>query len=106
MADDAPFTIAGLWTSWSDADGEHPSCAILTTAPNPLAARVHGRMPVLVAAADRARWLDPAAPRDEVQGMCRPWAGDELAVHPVSTRVNSPRHDDPDCVAPIGPALS
>ena len=23
-----------------------------------------------------------------------------LAVYPVSTRVNNPRHDDPECIAP------
>lgn len=103
--DDAPFTLGGLWTAWTDAAGAHPTCAILTVAPNPLAARVHDRMPVLVAAEDRARWLDPRTPRDQVQALCRPWAQDDLVVHPVSTRVNAPRHDDPDCVAPTGPAL-
>lgn len=102
---DRPFTIAGLWTAWEDADGAHPTCAILTVAPSPRAAKVHDRMPVLVEAAARRRWLDPTTPRDEVQTLCRPWSGDDLVVEPVSTRVNSPRHDDPECVAPIGPAL-
>lgn len=103
--DDRPFTIGGLWSAWSDAEGPHPTCAILTVAPNALAARVHDRMPVLVAEADRARWLDPRTPRDEVQALCRPWPGDDLAVHPVSPRMNTPRHDDPECVVPTGPAL-
>lgn len=96
-ADDRPFTIAGLWTEGT--------CAILTVAPNPLAAKVHDRMPVLVAEADRHRWLDPRTPRDEVQALCRPWTGDDLVVHPVSPRMNAPRHDDPECVVPTGPAL-
>lgn len=104
-ADDRPFTIAGLWSAWSDEAGPHPTCAILTVAPNPLAAKVHDRMPVLVAEADRHRWLDPRTPRDEVQALCRPWAADDLVVHPVSPRMNTPRHDDPECVAPTGPAL-
>jgi putative SOS response-associated peptidase YedK len=103
--DDRPFTIGGLWTAWSDAAGAHPTCAILTVGPNALAARVHDRMPVLVEESARQRWLDPATPRDEVQALCRPWPGDDLEVHPVATRVNAPRHDDPDCVVPIGPAL-
>jgi putative SOS response-associated peptidase YedK len=95
--DDGPFTIAGLWTA--------STCAILTVAPNPLAARVHDRMPVLVGEAERQRWLDPTTPRDQVQALCRPWTGDDLEVFPVSTRVNAPRHDDPECIAPVGPAL-
>jgi len=104
-ADEGPFTFGGLWSAWSDAAGDHPTCAILTTRPSALAARIHDRMPVLIAAAERQRWLDPATPRDEVQALCAPAAGEELVVHPVSTRVNSPRHDDPECVAPVGPAL-
>ena len=103
--DDRPFTIGGLWTAWTDAEGAHPTCAILTVSPNALAAKVHDRMPVLVAEADRRRWLDPRTPRDEVQALCRPWTGDDLAVHPVSPRMNTPRHDDPECVVPTGPAL-
>lgn len=99
------FTLAGLWSAWNDAEGVHATCAILTTAPNPLAARVHDRMPVLVPAAERQRWLDPATPKDEVQALCRPYGGTDLSVHPVSPRMNTPRHDDAECVAPIGPAL-
>lgn len=95
--DDQPFTIAGLWTEGT--------CAILTVAPNALAAKVHDRMPVLVDERDRRRWLDPRTPREEVQALCRSWAKDDLAVHPVSTRMNTPRHDDPECVVPTGPAL-
>lgn len=103
--DDQPFTIAGLWTAWSDEQGAHPTCAILTVAPNALAAKVHDRMPVLIAPDDRHRWLDPGTPRDQVQALCRPWSGDDLEVHPVSPRMNTPRHDDPECVEPTGPAL-
>ncbi len=97
LADDAPFTIGGLWTA--------ETCAILTTAPSALAARVHDRMPVLVSAAERMRFLDSATPSESVAALCGAYGGSDLEVHPVDPRVNAPRNDDPACVAPTGPAL-
>lgn len=105
FADDRSFTLGGLWTAWSDAAGDHATCAILTTRPNALAARVHDRMPVLVEMAERLRWLDPATPRELIEANCASYPGGDLVVHPVSTRVNAPRHDDPECVAPVGRPL-
>jgi putative SOS response-associated peptidase YedK len=105
LADEAPFTIGALWSAWSDEAGPHPTCAVLTTVPNALAAKVHDRMPVLVPAAERMRFLDPATPPEAIAPLCGPYAGHDLVVHPVDPRVNAPRNDDPACVEPIGPAL-
>ncbi|MBE7448693.1 MAG: SOS response-associated peptidase [Kofleriaceae bacterium] len=57
-----PVTFAAIWDRWRrrDAPAGAPwveSFAILTTAAAPLVAPLHERMPVVVAAADRARWL-------------------------------------------------
>jgi putative SOS response-associated peptidase YedK len=99
--DDRPFAFAGLWESWEGADySAVESCAILTTAANELMRPIHDRMPVLLAPADYARWLDPAVARPEsLMPLLRPYSGDEMRSHPVSPLVNNPANDDPQCVS-------
>lgn len=61
-----PVTFAGIWDRWRAADGGPwvESFAILTTVADPLVAPLHDRMPLVIPAADRARWLavDELAP--------------------------------------------
>ncbi len=61
-ADDAAVTFAGIWDRWRPRDHgpDAPwveSFSILTTVADPLVAPLHDRMPVVIAAADRGRWL-------------------------------------------------
>jgi putative SOS response-associated peptidase YedK len=53
--------------------------------------------------ADYGAWLDPADPRGP--GLLRPCPADWLEAVPVSTRVNSPRNDDPSILQPEGGEL-
>jgi len=103
MDDHRPFAFAGLWETWKDkedADAQPiQSCTIITTNANDLAANVHDRMPVILDSEDYEMWLDPEfEDRDRLTAMLRPYDGDDLVADPVSTRVNSPQNDDPDCV--------
>jgi putative SOS response-associated peptidase YedK len=70
-----------------------------------LIAKLHDRMPVIVAPEDYARWLDPddSGPQD----LVKPFPGERMTYYPVSTRVNSVRHDDVACIErlPGGEAL-
>jgi putative SOS response-associated peptidase YedK len=79
--------LAGLW------DAGH--FTVLTTEPNALVAEVHDRMPVILSEAEAAAWL--AAPSQE---LLHPAPDDVLVATPVSDRVSSIRHDDPQCLAP------
>jgi putative SOS response-associated peptidase YedK len=98
MKDDRPFAFAGLWDTWW-RDGERlESFTILTTSPNELVAPVHDRMPVIIAPADYARWLDPARNASDVQDLLRPYASAEMEAVPVGKHVNSPSNDDARCV--------
>jgi len=49
--DGAPLALAGLWSSWKDPLSEEwlRSCSIVTTTPNELMARIHDRMPLILA---------------------------------------------------------
>jgi putative SOS response-associated peptidase YedK len=98
-ADGSLLTFAGLWERWDPQDAEPVySFTILTTSPNALMQPIHDRMPAIIAEADRERWLDPAAEKAELLELAKPFRDDALAEHPVSTRVNSPRNDEPACI--------
>jgi putative SOS response-associated peptidase YedK len=97
-----PFAFAGLWDEWHAADGSPlRSCTIVTTAPNPLMAPIHDRMPVILQPGDYAEWLDQA-PRsaDSLQHLIAPFSADLMEAYPVSTLVNSPSIDRAELVQP------
>jgi len=98
-----PFAFAGLWDAWQSADGSLiKSCVIITTEPNELMAPIHNRMPVILRKLDYAQWIDPA-PRTPASllHLLKPYPADEMNAHPVSTSVNSPKNDRPECVTPL-----
>lgn len=102
LRDDRPFALAGLWESSRGETGAAvETCTIITTAANALTAPLHPRMPVILADADHARWLDPSyADRAALLALLRPLDGAAMELYPVSTRVNSPREDSPACILP------
>ena len=103
LLNDEVFAFAGLWETWhSPADNEVvESCTILTTSPNEMMAELHNRMPVIVDSNGYEQWLDPEQSVDE---MLSPYPVELMICHPVSTRVNSPKNDDPKCIEPLSVA--
>jgi putative SOS response-associated peptidase YedK len=100
LPDGRPFAFAGLWDRWRGLDGaEILSCTLLTTEPNEAVRPIHDRMPVVLPPDARGRWLDPDIDPDELRSLLRPFP-DLMIQHAVSDRVNSPAHDDPECVRP------
>ena len=103
MRDGAPFAFAGVAERWLGPDNEPlDTCAIVTTDANALLRAVHERMPVIVAPADYARWLDPtiADPGD----ILAPFDAGAMRYAPVSTRVNSVKFDDATLIEPVAPS--
>src|SRR5208337_1550194 len=103
MVDDSLFAFAGLWDRWKDNSGNLiESCSILTTAPNALLAGVHDRMPVILGPENYELWLDPGF-KDvaTLSEMLKPFNSALMKRYPVSTRVNTPKNDDPECAAEI-----
>ncbi len=103
LGDGRPYAFAGLWEHWDGGEGAAiDSCTILTTTPNDLLRPLHHRMAVILAPEDYDRWLDPALQEaDRLQPLLRPYLAEMMTAFPVSTRVNNPAHDAPDCVAPL-----
>jgi putative SOS response-associated peptidase YedK len=98
-ADGGVFGLAGLWERWQPTPDEPPldTYTILTTAANAEVAPIHDRMPVILDPETWDRWLArDEIPRDRLSGMLQPCARGRLEAVAVSTRVNSPRHDDPE----------
>ncbi len=102
MRDGRPFAFAGLWEYWEGPEGSAiDSCTILTTTANELVGTLHDRMPVILAPQDYDLWLDPAILEAErLQSLLRAYPSEEMTACPVSTRVNNPANDSPECVEP------
>ena len=66
-------------------------------------ADIHDRMPVILRPEDYDRWLGiEPDPRD----LLRPFPAELMRMWPISTRVNSPKNDDPDLLTPVAPDSS
>ena len=101
-----PFGFAGIWSLKRGEKGTRlATCAITTCPPNELMAKIHNRMPVILPADLRDRWLDPAADESELRGLLVPLPSQDLEAYEVSKLVNSPRNDSPDCVRPVMAAM-
>ncbi len=102
LPDDGLFAIAGLWESWEGPDHSVvESCTLLTTEPNELVRPIHNRMPVILPPEHYDCWLDPAEQNlARLAPLLRPYPADLLRADRVSTLVNSPRNDSPECIAP------
>ena len=95
-----PFAFAGLWDYSQLPDGQSaPTCAIITCAPNSLVSPVHNRMPVMLDAQKGWAWMaeQPAA---QLLSLLQPFPASQMAAYPVSSLVNSPASDSPDCILP------
>jgi putative SOS response-associated peptidase YedK len=98
--DHRPFALAGIWAPYVTSDGEVVDCCAIITAPSAgVVAPLHDRMPVILSPAAYARWLAPDARGPELLALLSPDAS-ALETYPVSTAVNSPSNDGPECLEP------
>jgi len=101
--DREPFGFAGLAETWSGPNGEElDTVTIVTAAAAADMATLHSRVPVTIAPAHFARWLDCTGDNagDALPMLAAPREG-EFVWHQVSTRVNRTANDDPQLVLPI-----
>lgn len=95
-----PFAMAGLWEWWESPDGALETFTILTCPSSDVLRPIHDRMPVILEREQWGTWLDPslgedARDREALQAMLDPYPGERMEAYPISTRVNSPKNDDP-----------
>ncbi len=96
-----PFAFAALWTP-AKVQGEWVhSVALLTcdAAPNPVAAGIHDRMPVILADRDaQLAWLDASLGAEEALELCGPLPAGRLSARPANPAVN--KSGEPDLEGP------
>lgn len=102
MADDQPMALAGLYASWMGPNGEEvDSVATITVPANGQLSEIHDRMPAILRGDAIEEWLNVREVRAREAGqLALPLEDGVLKFHPVSTRVNSARDDDPGLIEP------
>jgi putative SOS response-associated peptidase YedK len=113
--DGASLAMAGVWEFWRPDGGSGVNtgplvtAAVLTTdAVGPLTG-IHRRMPLLLAPADWADWLDPdiGSAADRIADLLAPPERDQcrlvadLELRPVSSLVNNVRNEGPELLERI-----
>jgi putative SOS response-associated peptidase YedK len=106
LADQDVFGFAALWDPSYKADGTLiESCALVTIPGNDFMRRIHNtgahpfRMPALLSKEDREQWLSGSA--GEARGVLKPYPQECMVAHQVSTRVNTPKNNDPALIEPV-----
>jgi putative SOS response-associated peptidase YedK len=95
------LAMAALFERWQRGGETLESCAIVTVPAAGAVRPLHDRMPLFLAPADYARWLDPAL--DDPAMLAPLLAGhgaERLEAYPVDRRVNDVREDDARLVEP------
>jgi putative SOS response-associated peptidase YedK len=93
---DQPYlAFAGLYDTWTTPDGEEIyTFTIITTEADPFMAKLHNRMPVILARELEEAWLDPELTKaPDVLDILSRSNGLELDAYPVSRMVNKPSND-------------
>ncbi|GGF72674.1 putative SOS response-associated peptidase YoqW [Paenibacillus albidus] len=103
MKDDSIFSLAGLYDTWTDPDGNKLSTStIITTEPNSLMADIHNRMPVILRPEDEADWL--GRDNDDVQsllGLLKPYQASKMRAYPVDSSVGNVHNNSVDLIQEI-----
>ncbi len=95
--DHAIMALAGLWETWKSSDGKVvDSCSIITTAAAPQFTDIHDRMPVVLPSV--TDWLKEDLDIETVRGMLVAPDVEGIETYPVSTLVNKPGNDAPECI--------
>ena len=94
LKDGGVFAFAGIF---ADVDGKR-ACCMITTSPNELVSTVHNRMPAVLRPGLEKEWLTMAD--SEAKAMLVPYPADMMAMHEVSSKVNSARNDSKDLIKP------
>jgi putative SOS response-associated peptidase YedK len=98
LANEQPFAFAGLWERWQKDETTIESCTIITTQANALLRPVHDRMPVVLEPETYDPWLDPSTSTEQLQSLLRPYNSQAMEGYPVSSLVNSPSNESPNCL--------
>ena len=96
------FSLAGIWEHWQDAEGnEIQSCAIITTEASGAMRELHQRMPVHIAPADYAAWLDCSNDDTSEADRLLLDTAPNYEYYAVGTAVGNSRNEGADLIKPL-----
>lgn len=102
LKSDELFGMAGLWTTWKDAEQRPMHTFTLLTCPaNEAVAHIHDRMPVILPPEKQSLWLTPDVPAEQLKELMLSYPGEKMDYYTVSTAVNTPRNNDPRLHDPV-----
>lgn len=99
-AEEKPFAFAGISEWWRPRDGSDliETFAIVTTAANAVCAKVHDRMPVMLAPESWPQWLSNSG---DHKRLLQPFPAGQTEMWPVSKAVGNIKNDSPELVRRI-----
>ena len=100
LKDGGVAAFAGLWEE-NQPLGVTTFTVLTTVANGHLDAIGHDRMPVILDAENFDLWLSPESDPADLLPVLRPLPDAAMDHFPVSTRLNSPKNDDPSVIEPV-----
>lgn len=103
LKDEPILSAAGVWEYWQSKTTQQEvySFSIITTEANTAMKEIHDRMPVILSREDENFWLDPGNHDPEaLKKLLRPCPSQWLDILEISTRINSPKNNDPSVLEP------
>ncbi|WDR05123.1 SOS response-associated peptidase [Devosia rhodophyticola] len=103
LANDDPMALAGFYSTWVGPEGEEvDTVATITVPANSELSVIHDRMPAILDAEGIEEWLNVRDVRARrAAQLVLPLGPGRVKFHPVSTRVNSARIDEPGLIEPV-----
>ncbi|XP_074332880.1 uncharacterized protein LOC141670781 [Apium graveolens] len=100
--DGRPMVFAALYDSWKNAEGEVIyTFTILTTSSSSALAWLHDRMPVILGnTGSTEEWLDGSS-SSKFSTVLKPYEEPDLIWYPVTSAMNKPAYDGPECIREI-----
>ena len=106
LNDQPLFGFAGLWNRSIKPDGTAIESVVHITMPaNDLLRSIHNtgsnphRMPAILRREDQEAWL--AGSVDDARSVLKQYEAELMVAYEVSTRVNSPKHNDSTLIDPV-----
>lgn len=100
------LAVAALWDVWEGGDKALLSCTLVTTAAAQQFKPWHKRMPVILSADERARWLDNRQAIAPDDAIFRSELKSPLRLQPLSRAVSNARNKDPDAMSGVGEKIT
>lgn len=103
MANKSLMALAGIWEHRKSPEGtDLETFSILTTAANPLVAKLHDRMPVILTPDAYGLWLNHNMhDAHNLEGLYSPFPEEKLTYYKVPDLVNNPKFDGPACIIQV-----